>query len=243
MVADAATRDDIARRPEVATPDASEYDTRLMAPGDMLGFKQSLVMLSVAVGVVLLIACANVIHLLLARASTRQRELAIRAAIGAGRGRLFRQLLTESVVLSLAGCIAGLGLGWLGLDLLIESRPESLGDLAAVRMDGATLALTSAIAVATALLFGMVGALQAARHSTHETLKAGALTSSVGRGRGRARSLLVVTEMALCTMLLVGAALLLRSVMHLQRMDPGFDPRGLYSLDLGLPDDRYATDA
>src|SRR5687768_6159333 len=169
--------DGIARRPEVASPESSEYDTKLMSPSDMIGFKQSLVLLSVAVAVVLLIACANVIHLLLARASTRQRELAIRAALGAGRGRLFRQLLTESALLSVAGCVGGLALGWAGLSILVGSRPESLGDLASVRMDGATLTLTTAIAVATALLFGIVGAVQAARHSTHESLKAGTLAS------------------------------------------------------------------
>ena len=233
--------DGIARRPEVASPESSEYDTKLMSPADMIGFKQSLVLLSVAVAVVLLIACANVIHLLLARASARQRELAIRAALGAGGGRLFRQLLTESALLSIAGCVGGLALGWAGLTALVDSRPESLGDLATVRMDGATLMLTTGIAVVTALLFGMVGAVQAARHSTHDSLKAGTLASSAGASRGRTRSLLVVTEMALCTILLVGAMLLLRSVMHLQRLDPGFDPQGLYSLELGLPDDRYKT--
>jgi predicted permease len=235
--------DAIARRPEVVSGDTGEYDTRLTAPADMIGFKQSLVLLSVAVAVVLLIACANVIHLLLARASTRQRELAIRAALGAGRGRLFRQLLTESALLSIAGCAGGLALGWAGLDLLVESRPESLGDLAGVRMDGATLGLTTVIAATTALLFGVVGAVQAARHSTHESLKSGTLASSAGKRRGRTRSLLVVTEMALCTVLLVGAILLLRSVIHLQRTDPGFVPRGLYALELGLPDDRYSTNA
>jgi putative ABC transport system permease protein len=235
--------DAIASRTETGSSDAKEYDTKLMAPGDMLGFKQSLVLLSVAVALVLLIACANVIHLLLARASTRQRELAIRAALGAGRGRLFRQLLTESALLSVAGCIGGLALGWVGLTLLVDSRPESLGDLATVKMDGATLAVTIAIAVVTALLFGVVGAIQAARHSTHDSLKAGTLASSASRGRGRGRSLLVVTEMALCTMLLVGAILLLRSVMHLQTMDPGFDPRGLYAIEMNLPEDRYKSDA
>lgn len=235
--------DEIARSPEVATNDVSEYDTKLMPPGDMIGFKQSLVMLSVAVGLVLLIACANVIHLLLARTSTRQRELAIRAALGAGRGRVFRQLLTESMLLSVAGCVVGLALGWFGLTLMIDARPESLGDLVAVKMDGATLALTSLIAVVTAILFGVVGAIQAGRHSTNDALKAGSLTSSGGRRTGRARALLVVTEMALCTMLLVGATLLLRSVMHLQRMDPGYNPYGLYAVELALPADRYKTDA
>ncbi|HYC52845.1 MAG TPA: ABC transporter permease, partial [Gemmatimonadaceae bacterium] len=233
----------IAARPEVKTADMAAYETMLKSPADLVGYRQSLIMLSVAVALVLLIACANVIHLLLARASTRQRELAIRAAIGAGGGRLFRQLLTESMLLAAAGCVAGALLGWAGLRALVAVRPESLGDLAAVRMDGATLLVTAGIAVLTGLVFGVVGAVQAARHSTHDALKAGSLATSAGRGRGRARALLVVTEMALCTLLLVGSILLLRSVMHLQRLDPGFDPRGMYALDLNIPDDRYPTPA
>ena len=235
--------DDIAKRPEVKTADLAAYKTMLKSPADLVGFRDSLILLTVAVALVLLIACGNVIHLLLARASSRQRELAIRAAIGAGGGRLFRQLLTESMLLAAAGCIAGVLLGWVGLRALIAARPESLGDLAAVRMDGATLLVTAGIAVFTGLLFGVVGAVQASRHATHDALKAGSLATSAGRGRGRARALLVVTEMALCTLLLVGATLLLRSVMHLQRLDPGFDPRGLYALDLNIPDDRYPTPA
>ena len=235
--------DAIAQRPEVKTADLAAYKTMLKSPAELVGFRQSLILLSVAVALVLLIACANVVHLLLARASSRQRELAIRAAIGAGRGRLFRQLLTESMLLSLAGCVAGVALGWAGVRALVAVRPESLGDLAAVRMDGSTLLLTAGIAVLTGLVFGVVGAVQAARHSTHDALKAGSLATSAGRGRGRARALLVVTEMALCTLLLVGATLLLRSVMHLQRLDPGFDPRGMYALDLNIPDDRYPTPA
>jgi putative ABC transport system permease protein len=233
--------DAIAAAADPESTKRAQYRSVLKSPAEMVGFRDSLVLLTVAVALVLLIACANVTHLLLARASTRQRELAIRAALGAGNRRLFRQLLTESMLLSAAGCLGGLLIGWFGLRVLIAARPDNLADLASVRMDGTTLAVTGAIAVITALVFGVVGAIQASRHATHEALKAGALTTS--GSRGRARSVLVITEMALCTMLLVGATLLLRSVMHLQGKDPGFDPRGLYALELSLPEERYATDA
>ena len=219
------------------------YHAKLARPKDMLSFKDSLILLTVAVGLVLLIACANVAHLLLARASTRQREMAIRAALGAGTKRLFRQLLTESFLLSLAGCLGGLLVGWAGLRLLIASRPENLEDLGAARMDGFTLLVTVGLTVLAAIIFGTIGAVQASRHSTHDTLKAGSTATSAARGHGRIRSLLVVTEMALCTMLLVGAALLMRSVIKLQTKDPGFVAKGLYAIDVNLPDDRYKTSA
>ena len=212
---------------------------KLSGPAEEIRFQDSLVMLSVAVGLVLLIACANVAHLLLARAATRQREMAIRAALGAGTRRLFTQLLTESMMLAIAGCLGGLAIGWLGLRLLMAARPASLSELAVARMDGTTLLTTMLLSVASGIAFGLVGALQAARHSTHDNLKEGSLASSEGRTRGRARGLLVISEMALCTMLLVGAALLLRSVMQLQRRDPGYNPNGLYALQVNLPDGRY----
>ena len=218
-----------------------KYATKIVDPAEMISYRESLVLLSVAVGLVLLIACANVAHLLLARASTRQREMAIRAALGAGTERLFRQLLTESLLLSGAGCVGGVLVGWMGLRLMVRTPPESLADLAAARMDGTTILVTVALSVATGIAFGLIGAVQASRHSTHDALKAGAVSTSSGRRQGRLRGLLVITEMALCSMLLVGATLLLRSVMHLQTQDPGFEPRNLYSVELSLPDERYKT--
>ena len=219
------------------------YHATLMSAAEMVSFKDSLVLLGAAVALVLLIACANVVHLLLARAAARQRELAIRSALGAGTGRLFRQLLTESLILAFAGCIGGVLVGWIGLRAIIAARPRGLADLAAVRMDGDTLLATAAIAVATGIVFGVIGAIQAARHSTNDALKTGSVSLSSGRGRGRGRTLLVVSEMALCTVLLVGATLLLRSVMHLRHKDIGFDPRGMYALEPRLPAERYATAA
>jgi putative ABC transport system permease protein len=219
------------------------FRTKLVAPSQMVSFRQSLLLLSAAVALVLLIACANVAHLLLARAATRQRELAIRAALGAGAGRLVRQLLTESLVLAGAGCIGGLAVGWLGLRALIALRPQSLSEIESAHMNGATLLVAVGLAVLTGLLFGVVGAVQAARHSTHESLKAGALSTSHARRHNRLRSLLVVSEIALSTTLLVGASLLVRSVVRLQTMDPGFAPEGLYGVKLVLPGKSYEAHA
>ena len=222
---------------------SSSFRTKLMPPSQIVSFRQSLLLLSAAVALVLLIACANVAHLLLARAAARQRELAIRAALGAGTGRLVRQLLTESLVLAGVGCVGGLVLGWLGLHTLVAMRPATLSELQSARMDGATLLVAIALGAATGLLFGLVGAMQSARHSTHESLKAGALSTSHTRRHNRLRSLLVVSEIALSTTLLVGASLLVRSVVRLQTMDPGFAPERLYGIQIVLPDKAYATDA
>jgi putative ABC transport system permease protein len=175
-----------------------------------------------AVGFVLLIACTNVANLLLARASTRERELALRAAIGAGRGRIIRQLLTESVLLSAIGGLAGLGLAWLGLDALLAAAPADLPRANEIRIDGGVLAFTLGLSVATGLLFGLVPALQTSASDPGRTLKEGgrgttALGVSLRRG-------LVVLEVALAVVLLVGAGLMIRSFVNVQRVDLGFDP-------------------
>jgi putative ABC transport system permease protein len=231
--------DSISARDRSHGENNARFRATLKGPAELIQYEDSLFMLSAAVALVLLIACANVAHLLLARASSRQREMAIRAALGAGTRRMFRQLLTESLLLAAAGCAAGLALGALGLRLLVAARPQSLAELGTARMDGLTLAVTAALAALTGLAFGLVGAVQAARLSTHDALKAGSLASSGDRSRGRMRGFLVVTEMAFSTMLLVGAALLLRSVIHLQTQELGFDASGLYAMDVHLPDDRY----
>jgi putative ABC transport system permease protein len=235
--------DTIAHRDAAQGKSNSRYTVTLADPEDMVSFQDSLVILTAAVALVLLIACANVAHLLLARASTRQREMAIRAALGAGTERLFRQLLTESMLLSIAGCIGGLAVGAAGLRLLVAARPENLDQLSVARMDWSTLIVAVVLSVVTGIAFGVIGALQASRHASHDALKAGSLTSSLGRSQGRLRGLLVVSEMALCSMLLVGAALLFRSVANLQNRDPGFDSSGLYALAVQLPEGRYKTKA
>jgi putative ABC transport system permease protein len=214
--------------------DAGDFTVRLSAPSEMVSFRQSLLLLSVAVALVLLIACGNVVHLLLARTAARQRELAIRAAIGASRVRIVRQLLTESLLLAGAGCVGGILAGWLGLRALVAIRPDSLAELTEARMDAETLLVTAGLAALTGIIVGVLGALQAARFSANDALKAGAISASQSRRERRLRSLLVVSEMAISTVLLVGATLLIRSIVHLQTVDPGFDPVRLYAVRLPL---------
>ena len=215
------------------------FRAKLVPPAQLVTFRDSLLLLSAAVALVLLIACANVAHLMLARAASRQRELAIRAALGAGTGRLVRQLLTESLVLAAAGGAGGAALGWIGLRLLVSLRPANLSNLDAARIDTQTLLVTLSLSLLTGLAFGIVGAIQSARHSTHESLKAGTLSTSHSRRQNRLRGLLVVSEIALSTTLLVGASLLVRSVVRLQTTDPGFDPHGMYGVQIVLPEKTY----
>ena len=242
---DAARRelDSITKRLDAAEGNRVGFRAKLVPPAEMVQFRDSLLLLTAAVALVLLIACANVAHLMLARAATRHRELAIRAALGAGTGRLVRQLLTESFVLAAAGVIGGLLVGWLGLHLLVALRPASLANLDEARMDTTTLLVTIALGILTGLLFGMAGAIQSARHSTHEALKAGTLSSSHSRRQNRLRGLLVVSEIALSTTLLVGASLLVRSVVRLQSMDPGFRSQGMYGMPIILPEKAYSAPA
>jgi putative ABC transport system permease protein len=208
------------------------FTTVVSRPAERILFRESLLFLTAAVGLVLLVACVNVAHLLLARSATRQREMAVRAALGAGRGRLFRQLLTESFVLAATGAAFGIGVGWAMLRTMIAIRPSSRPELTAAHLDFTTLAVVIAVAVASGVVFGVLGAVQSSRSSTHDSLKAGSLAASLGRGHRRLRSVLVVSEMALSAMLIVGAALVVRSLVSLQHTNLGFDPRGLYALDL-----------
>ncbi|MEP6495938.1 MAG: ABC transporter permease [bacterium] len=219
------------------------FRTMITTPAQKLRFHDSLVMLAVAVALVMLVACANVAHLLLARSATRQRELAIRAALGAGRGRLLRQLLAESLVLSFTGTVCGVFLGWLGLHALIALRPAALGALEAAQLDLTTLGIAIAVAVASGMAFAAMGAMQSARASTHDALKNGSLAASGPRGHGRLRGLLVVSEMALSAMLLVGATLLVRSVVSLQHADLGFELKGLYALTVPLSESGFDSRA
>jgi len=235
--------DSVYARSALAKDDHGDFKAKLSLPSQLVDFRDSLVMLSAAVALVLLIACGNVAHLLLARTAARQRELAVRAVLGASRTRIVRQLLTESLLLGAAGCVGGLLVGWGGLNALVALRPDSLPELAAAHIDGATLAVTAGLAALTSLAVGALGALHALRHSAHDALKAGTLGLSQSRRQRRLRSLLVVSEMAVSTVLLVGATLLVRSIAHLQSIDPGFEPRGLYAIQVALPLDSYATRA
>jgi putative ABC transport system permease protein len=201
--------------------------------------RQSLYVLLSAVGMVLLIGCANLANLTLARGTAREREVAIRASVGAGRWRLVRQFLTENVLLSLCGGILGLGLGLAlkkGLELLVP--PFSLPREADVSMDSRVLLFTLALAILTGIIFGLAPALQATRPNLAGCMKEGGRGASSG-GRHRVRSALVVTEVALAFVLLTGAGLLIRSFFQMQQVDTGFDSTNVLTAGLPIPDKRY----
>jgi putative ABC transport system permease protein len=193
-----------------------------------------------AVGCVLLIACANLANLLLARATARQREISIRAALGAGRGRLIRQLLTESVVLALCGGVAGVILARWGLDALLALAPTNLPRVTEIHLDSGVLLFSLALSVVTGLVFGTAPALLAARADVNEALKQGTRGSTEGGARGRLRSALVVIEVTFALVLLGAAGLLARSFMQLANVDPGFNPENATLLRLSLPQRKYA---
>jgi len=200
--------------------------------------RAALLLLFGAVGFVLLIAGVNVVNLLLARAADRQREMAIRASLGAGRGRLLRQLLVESVLLSAVGGLAGLLVGSWGLGIIVALGQDQIPALESVRLDPWVLAFTAGVSVLTGVLFGLAPGWQAAGRSVAPELKDGA-RSIDAPGRERIRRLLVASEIALSVILLAGAGLLLRSLHHLQSVDPGFQPERLLTFNLTLPMNPY----
>jgi putative ABC transport system permease protein len=205
--------------------------------------KRPLLILLGAVSLVLLIACANVANLLLTRAASRQRELAIRAALGADRGRLVQQLLTESVVLGLLGGAAGLILAVLSTDLLPRLAPAGLPRLSDIAIDRRVLAYAAGASVFTSLLFGLVPALYASRRDAGLDLKEGGRTGAGGRRGGRVRAALAVCELAVALLLLVGAGLLVRSFIALNSEDPGFATKGVLALRVSLPPASYGEPA
>ena len=198
----------------------------------------TLLTLLAAVGFVLLIACGNVANLLLARATRREREMAVRSALGASRSRLVRQIMIESVLLSILGGFAGLLVANWGLSALIALHPAGLPRLDDIRIDGAVLGFTLGACVLTAMLFGLIPAIQTVRLNLSDTLKDAARGSSDGRGQN-ARRLLVVSEFALSLVLLIGAGLLIRSFVALQRVQPGFNPQNVISFSITIPGNRY----
>jgi predicted permease len=198
-----------------------------------------LYVLQVGVLVVLLIACANVANLLLMRATGRYRELAIRTTLGAGRGRLARQMLTEGIVLSMLGGIGGLALGLAGVRALIAVSSRQLPGMADASLQPAVLAFTIGLAAATGIVFGLVPALAVMRGNTAAILKDDSTRGSASRGTGVTRSTLVIVETALALMLLVGAGLLIKSFARLQDVDPGFSAGNVLTAQISLPAARY----
>ncbi len=219
------------------------WDAVAKRPQDYLGegTRDLLLVLLAAVSIVLLIACANIANILVARALVRQREFVIRSALGAGRWRVLRQVLAESVLLAVAGGSAGVFIAWRALALIVALRPQYLDELEAVRLEPRILFLTLVISVLTGLVFGIAPALVTARESFGGALKGTGRTTSGERGAGGLRRALIVGEVALSVVLLVGAGLLLQTLIRFQAAPIGFKPEGLASTEVRLPLERYPT--
>ncbi|HKQ96814.1 MAG TPA: ABC transporter permease [Candidatus Polarisedimenticolia bacterium] len=233
--------------PAQAGHDADAIAARLIADKTvehgvrLIGLKERVVgdvgatlfLLMGALGCLLMIVCANIASLLLARAATRQREVAVRLAVGAGRARLVRQFLVESLALSAAGGLLGVLFAWWGVDLFSALPAFDLPRIAEVRIDGVALGFTLALTVTSAILFGLAPAVQAAATNLNEALKATARGDG-GRGRQRFRNALVVGEVSLSLVLLIGAGLLVRSLLSVLSVERGFETRGVLTMQIGL---------
>ena len=219
-----------ARRGAVVTPLHEEIVGKMKSP---------LLILLGAVAFVLLIACANVANLLLARAAVRQKEIALRLALGANRARLTKQLLVESVLLSLVGGLVGLGAAYFGLNVLTRFIPRDVAQADTITIDAKVLLFTLAVAVVTGLIFGLAPATQASHFNLNETLKEGGRDSGAGVRGKRLRNSLVIAEVATSFILLVGAGLLINSFVHLRTLDPGFRADHLLTLNVDLSEVKY----
>ena len=204
--------------------------------------RSALLVLLGAVGFVLLIACANVANLLLSRAAARQKEMAVRAALGASCARILRQLLTESILLAGIGGAAGLLLALWGTDLLVSLSPREMSALQQVRISTPVLGFTFAVSLLTGIIFGLAPAYEATRLNLHESLKEGGKNIGGGTRGHRLRSAFVITEIALALVLLVGAGLLVRSFNRLQSVDPGFNAKNVLTMRISLPLRKYDSD-
>ena len=224
-------------------PQQMQFDTVVLSLTDeVVGtVRRAIVLLFGAVGFLLLIACANVANLLLARAEARQREIAVRSALGASSLRVVRQLLTESLVLSALGAALGLALAFGGVRFLAWWNPASIPRVSGVALEPTVLAFTAIVAFLTSIIFSLAPALRAMRVDLTDSLKDGSQSSSSGGARQRFRNGLVIVEMALAVVLLTGAGLMLRTLWSLQRIDLGFDPANVLTLRLSLPQASYRT--
>jgi len=201
--------------------------------------RNALLILFAAVSLVLLIACANFANLLLARAAERERELVIRTALGAGRWRLIRQLLTESVLISLAGGAVAALIAWWGTSLLVAFKPQNLPRLEEIAVDSRVLAFTFGLSLLTGIVFGLLPAWTASRRGVNESLKEGGRSATAGGAHQRLRSTFVVVELAIALILLVGAGLLVKTFWKLRNVEPGFNSDHLLTMRVELPELRY----
>lgn len=239
-----ADTDAIAAQLEQQFPDSNTgWNLRLVSLREQLvgGTRTTLFVLFGAVGFVLLIACANVANLLLVRAAARQKEIALRTALGASRLRIIRQMLTESLLLSILGGALGALLAVWGVQLLVTLSADTLPTTANVTIDSTVLAFTLLISIITGLLFGLAPAFRTAKVDLIDSLKDGA-RGAEGTLRHRTRSLLIVFESAIAVVLLIGAGLLVRSLIALQRVDPGFDVNNVLTLRIDLPQKKYGDE-
>lgn len=226
-----------------------EFNTRrgaVVSPlqEEMVGnMKPALLILLGAVAFVLLIACANVANLLLARAAVRQKEIALRLALGADRARLTKQLLVESVMLSLIGGAVGLAFAYAGLRMLNRFIPAGIAHADAIGINGTVLVFTLLIALVTGIIFGLAPATQASHFNLNETLNEGGRDAGAGAHGKRLRSALVIAEVAISVVLLIGAGLLINSFMHLRNLDPGFRTDHLLAVSIDLPQVKYPDTA
>jgi putative ABC transport system permease protein len=239
-----ADTDIVARQLEAQYPDTNGgWNLRLVSLREQLvgRTRPTLLILFGAVGFVLLIACANVANLLLVRAASRYKEIAVRTALGASRLRIMRQMITESVLLALFGGALGSLLALWGVDVLVQLSEGSLPPTALVRIDLTVLGFTFLLSIVTGILFGLVPAIRTMNLSLGEALKEGARGSGEGSQRNRTRGLLVVLESAVAMVLLIGAGLLIKSLIRLQNTDPGFDAHNVLTMRVDLPEQKYPT--
>jgi putative ABC transport system permease protein len=232
----------ISKRLAEAYPATNENRSAVVMPFQSVLVEDSrtaLLVLLGAVGFVLLIACANVANLMLARAVTRQKEMALRAALGASRLRLARQLLTETLLLSLLGAALGLLIGRWSISALAANSPANLPSTVNINLDWTVLGFTLAVAVLTGIVFGLAPALRFSRPNVHDALKQGGKTSNAGSGRNRLRGALVITQVALALALLIGSGLMIRSFLKLSGVNPGFNPKNLLTMEYRVPRSKY----